>query len=126
MLLIRVGNHTRDVHCVTSRSKLDTQWEGVTVDDILADAGLSAPTSFVLAHCFDGYSTNVPLADLTWGKAMVALKYQGEALPRDHGGRATPGYVFICGSNDFVDVAADGALGAGLEATSISTERYGV
>ena len=38
---------------------------------------------------------------------------------------ATPGYVFVCGSNAFVDVAADGALGAGLEATSIRTERYG-
>jgi DMSO/TMAO reductase YedYZ molybdopterin-dependent catalytic subunit len=79
---------TRDIHCVTAWSKLDTEWEGVTIDDILADAGLSAPTDFVLAHCFDGYSTNVPLADLTAGKAMVALKYQSEALPRDHGGPA--------------------------------------
>lgn len=79
---------TRDIHCVTAWSKLDTQWEGVTIDDILADAGLSAPTGFVLAHCFDGYSTNVPLAELTSGKAMVALKYQGELLPRDHGGPA--------------------------------------
>jgi DMSO/TMAO reductase YedYZ molybdopterin-dependent catalytic subunit len=78
----------RDIHCVTAWSKLDTSWEGVTVDDILADAGLDAPTEFVLAHCFDGYSTNVPLADLTSGKAMVALKYDGKPLPRDHGGPA--------------------------------------
>lgn len=79
---------TRDIHCVTAWSKLDTRWEGVTIDDILADAGIRAPSDFVLAHCFDGYSTNVPLADLTAGKAMVALNYQGEALPRDHGGPA--------------------------------------
>jgi DMSO/TMAO reductase YedYZ molybdopterin-dependent catalytic subunit len=79
---------TRDIHCVTSWSKLDTSWEGVTVDDILADAGLAAPTEFVLAHSYDGYSTNVPLADLVGGKAMVALKYEGEPLPRDHGGPA--------------------------------------
>lgn len=79
---------TRDIHCVTSWSKLDTSWEGVTVDDILADAGLAAPTEFVLAHSYDGYSTNVPLADLVAGKAMVALKYEGEPLPRDHGGPA--------------------------------------
>jgi DMSO/TMAO reductase YedYZ molybdopterin-dependent catalytic subunit len=79
---------TRDIHCVTAWSKLDTRWEGVTVDDILADAGVAAPTSYVLAHTVDGYSTNVPLADLTTGKAMVALKYEGEALPRDHGGPA--------------------------------------
>ena len=31
---------TRDIHCVTSWSKLDTEWEGVLIEDILADAGL--------------------------------------------------------------------------------------
>ena len=39
---------TRDIHCVTSWSKLNTAWEGVVVDDILADAGLIAPTPFAL------------------------------------------------------------------------------
>ena len=79
---------TRDIHCVTSWSKLDTSWEGILVDDILADAGIGAPTEFILAHSFDGYSTNVPLADLTSGKAMIALKYDGAPLSRDHGGPA--------------------------------------
>ena len=27
---------TRDIHCVTKWSKLDTPWEGVLIDDILA------------------------------------------------------------------------------------------
>jgi DMSO/TMAO reductase YedYZ molybdopterin-dependent catalytic subunit len=79
---------TRDIHCVTAWSKFDTSWEGVAIDDLLADAGISAPTAFVLAHCHDGYSTNVPLADLVSGRAMVAVKYEGEPLPRDHGGPA--------------------------------------
>ena len=43
---------TRDIHCVTSWSKLNTAWEGVIVDDILADAGVERPTDFVLAHCY--------------------------------------------------------------------------
>ena len=30
----------------------------------------------------------MPLADLATGKAMVALKYEGQPLPRDHGGPA--------------------------------------
>ena len=38
---------------------------------------------------------------------------------------APPGHVFVCGSNAYVDVAADGALAAGLGAPSIRTERYG-
>jgi DMSO/TMAO reductase YedYZ molybdopterin-dependent catalytic subunit len=79
---------TRDIHCVTSWSKLDTAWEGVIIDDILADAGVEAPTQFLLAHSYDGYSTNVPLADLASGKAMIALKYEGKPLERDHGGPA--------------------------------------
>jgi DMSO/TMAO reductase YedYZ molybdopterin-dependent catalytic subunit len=79
---------TRDIHCVTSWSKLDTAWEGVIIDDIFADAGIEAPTDFVLAHSYDGYSTNVPLADLASGRAMVALKFEGQPLTRDHGGPA--------------------------------------
>ena len=80
---------TRDIHCVTKWSKLDTPWEGVLIDDILAAAGLDAPpTPFTLAHSFDGYSTNVPTADLVGGKAMIALRYEGKSLPPDHGGPA--------------------------------------
>jgi DMSO/TMAO reductase YedYZ molybdopterin-dependent catalytic subunit len=79
---------TRDIHCVTTWSKLNTPWEGVLIDDILADAGLEPPTGFVLAHSFDGYSSNVPVADLTGGKAMVATRYEGKPLEPDHGGPA--------------------------------------
>jgi DMSO/TMAO reductase YedYZ molybdopterin-dependent catalytic subunit len=79
---------TRDIHCVTTWSKLNTPWEGVLIDDILADAGLEPPTGFVLAHSFDGYSTNVPVADLASGKAMVATRYEGKPLEADHGGPA--------------------------------------
>ena len=79
---------TKDIHCVTSWSKLDTVWEGVLIEDILADAELDRPTDFVLAHCYDNYSTNVPLTDLLSGKAMVALSYAGKPLSRDHGGPA--------------------------------------
>ena len=79
---------TRDIHCVTTWSKFDTFWEGVLVDDVLADAGIEAPTGFTLAHSFDGYTTNVPTADLVGGRAMVALRYEGKAIPPDHGGPA--------------------------------------
>lgn len=79
---------TRDIHCVTTWSKFNTPWEGVLVDDILAEAGIEAPTKFTLAHSFDGYTTNVPTADLVDGKAMVALRYEGAPLAVDHGGPA--------------------------------------
>ncbi|SEQ39753.1 DMSO/TMAO reductase YedYZ, molybdopterin-dependent catalytic subunit [Faunimonas pinastri] len=79
---------TRDIHCVTRWSKLDTAWQGVLVDDIVAAANISAPTGFTLAHSYDGYSTNVPTDDLVGGKAMIALLYAGEPITPDHGGPA--------------------------------------
>lgn len=79
---------TRDIHCVTKWTKLDTSWEGVLVDDILTAAGLTPPTAYVLAHSFDGYTTNIPAADLTGGKAMVAMRFNGKPLHPEHGGPA--------------------------------------
>jgi DMSO/TMAO reductase YedYZ molybdopterin-dependent catalytic subunit len=79
---------TRDIHCVTKWSKFNTAWSGVMIDDILAEAGIEAPSDFVLAHSYDGYSTNVPTEDLTVGKAMIATAYEGNPIIPDHGGPA--------------------------------------
>jgi DMSO/TMAO reductase YedYZ molybdopterin-dependent catalytic subunit len=79
---------TGDIHCVTQWSKLDTAWRGVSIDDVLAAAALAPPTKFTLVHSFDGYSTNVPTADLIGGKAMVALRYAGDPIAAEHGGPA--------------------------------------
>lgn len=79
---------TRDIHCVTTWSKLDTRWEGVMVDDLLTAAGLTPPTDFLLAHSFDGYATNVPVADVIGGKGMIATHYDDLPLEPDHGGPA--------------------------------------
>ncbi len=78
-----------DIHCVTTWSKLDTEWSGVTFDTLLAAAGLmEPPTTFVMAHCDGGYTTNVPCEDLTDGKGMIATHYDGEPITPEHGGPA--------------------------------------
>ena len=77
-----------DIHCVTTWSKFDTRWRGVSIDDLLLAAGIDTPKPFVLAHSVDGYSTNVPTADLIGGKAIVALYYDNTPLSPDHGGPA--------------------------------------
>jgi DMSO/TMAO reductase YedYZ molybdopterin-dependent catalytic subunit len=79
---------TRDIHCVTTWSKFDTVWQGVMIDDILAAAGIDEATAFTLVHGYDDYSANVPTADLTGGKAMVATLYDGRPITPDHGGPA--------------------------------------
>jgi len=77
-----------DIHCVTTWSKFDTTWEGVTVDDLLAAAGVAAPSAYVLAQSYDEYDTNVPLADLSGAQAMVATRYAGAPITPEHGGPA--------------------------------------
>jgi DMSO/TMAO reductase YedYZ molybdopterin-dependent catalytic subunit len=81
---------TTDIHCVTKWSKLGTVWEGVSVDTLLAESltrGVeSAP--YVLAVSDGNYTTNLPLADVTGGKAWVAVKYDGAPLAPEHGGPA--------------------------------------
>jgi DMSO/TMAO reductase YedYZ molybdopterin-dependent catalytic subunit len=77
-----------DIHCVTKWSKLDTAWEGVTIDDLFTAAGIDPPTPYLLAESFDGYDTNVPVADLVDGKAMIATRFDGRPLEAEHGGPA--------------------------------------
>ncbi len=77
---------TVDIHCVTRWSKLDTIWQGVSVDTLLSHVEHHA--SYVLAHCDGGYTTNLPLADVTGGRAWVAFDYGGEPLDPEHGGPA--------------------------------------
>jgi DMSO/TMAO reductase YedYZ molybdopterin-dependent catalytic subunit len=77
---------TKDIHCVTSWSKFDTVWEGVSVD-ILLD-GVDLRGGFVVAACDGGYTTNLPLDDVTGGKAWVVDTYDGKPLPPEHGGPA--------------------------------------
>jgi DMSO/TMAO reductase YedYZ molybdopterin-dependent catalytic subunit len=81
---------TVDIHCVTKWSKFDTRWEGVSVDTLLHgayEAGVSEQP-YVVAFCDGGYTTNLPLADVTGGKAWVAFGYDDGALPPEHGGPA--------------------------------------
>ena len=77
---------TRDIHCVTRWSKLDTVWEGVSVDTLLD--GVETSADYVVAYCDGGYTTNLPLDDITGGKAWVAFGYDGEPLDPEHGGPA--------------------------------------
>jgi DMSO/TMAO reductase YedYZ molybdopterin-dependent catalytic subunit len=77
---------TCDIHCVTSWSKLGTGWRGVAIDTLLE--GVDTAADFVLAHCAGGYTTNLPLEDLTDGRAWIVHEYEGSPLSSEHGGPA--------------------------------------
>src|ERR687896_2704525 len=50
---------TRDIHCVTKWSKLDTTWEGVSVDTLLD--GIETSAEYVVAFSDGGYKKKLPL-----------------------------------------------------------------
>ncbi len=77
-----------DISCVTKWTKLDMEWEGVSVDTLLEHIELDPRAKFVTAFSHEGYTTNMPLQDAIHGNAFVALKYNGEPLEPEHGGPA--------------------------------------
>jgi DMSO/TMAO reductase YedYZ molybdopterin-dependent catalytic subunit len=82
------SSYTGDIHCVTTWSKLGMTFTGVSVDTLLEIAEPSPAATHVLAFSHTGYTTNLPLADVTGGKAWVAWEVDGRPLPVDHGGPA--------------------------------------
>lgn len=76
------------IHCVTTWSKFGMTFTGVSVDTLLEIARPLPEAGYVLAFSHTGYTTNLPLADVTGGRAWVAWEVDGQPLARDHGGPA--------------------------------------
>jgi len=77
---------TKDIHCVTRWSKFDTEWRGVSIDTLLGAVEYDA--EYAMGFSDGGYTTNLPIEDLTDGKAWLAYSYDGEPLDPEHGGPA--------------------------------------
>ena len=75
-----------DIHCVTTWSKLNTKWEGVSLDTLFKSTDTTA--GFALVGSYGGYTTNLPLGDLLGGKAWIVYAYEGAPLSPVHGGPA--------------------------------------
>lgn len=76
-----------DIHCVTRWSKFDTEWEGVSVRQMV-EAGLIRllPTArFVIQHAEFGFTANLPLEVVLADNFLLATHYNGELLTLDHG-----------------------------------------
>ena len=76
-----------DIHCVTRWSKFDTEWEGVSVKDMV-DQGLirlKPQARFVMQHCEYGFTVNAPLSVVLSDVFLLATHYNGQPLEPDHG-----------------------------------------
>jgi DMSO/TMAO reductase YedYZ molybdopterin-dependent catalytic subunit len=74
-----------DIHCVTTWSRYDNDWQGVATRDLLALVAPRDEAAAVMLHGYDGYTTNVTLADFAAPGAMLVHAWQGRALTQEHG-----------------------------------------
>ena len=77
-----------DFHCVTTWSKYDCDWSGVAFTTLFELAQPKPEAKFVYFTSYDGYSTNVPLANCLDDDVLVATRFGGEPVTLEHGGPA--------------------------------------
>jgi len=74
-----------DIHCVTTWSKLDTEWEGVSTRHLLELAKPKPGAKYVIAECDEGFTANLLLEDLLADDVLCAYRYGGKDLTPEHG-----------------------------------------
>ncbi|HLO75134.1 MAG TPA: sulfite oxidase-like oxidoreductase [Magnetospirillum sp.] len=75
-----------DIHCVTTWSRYDNAWKGVSARHLLQQVRPRAGAEFLMFRSYDGYTTNVPLHRFADDDVLLAHSWQGQPLSRDHGG----------------------------------------
>ncbi|MCU1308609.1 MAG: sulfite oxidase-like oxidoreductase [Acidobacteriaceae bacterium] len=76
---------TSDFHCVTRWSRFDNAWTGVSFREVMKLARPKPEAEFVLVHGEQGYTANVPLADLDRENVLFATHHDRKPLEPDHG-----------------------------------------
>jgi len=84
-VLPKTKAHT-DIHCVTSWSKFDTNFEGLAVKELMKLVQVKPEAKAVMAHCYGGYTANLLLDDFLRDENLLAYVYEDGPLPREHGG----------------------------------------
>lgn len=77
-----------DYHCVTTWSKFDCAWRGVSFLSLYELVRPTAAAAFVYFTSRDGYSTNVPLEKCLDDDVLIATHFDGKPLTPEHGAPA--------------------------------------
>ena len=74
---------TADIHCVTKWTKLDTQWQGVSLETLFEHVEIDDAAEYVIAFCDGDYSTNLPLEDVRVERDPVPIELRRSMLSED-------------------------------------------
>jgi len=75
-----------DIHCVTTWSKLNNTWEGVSTGEIIKQISIKPEAAFAIVHAVGNFTTNLTLREFLDEDVLLAIKHNGEVLTADHGG----------------------------------------
>ncbi|MGZ7116577.1 MAG: sulfite oxidase-like oxidoreductase [Methanobacterium sp.] len=75
-----------DIHCVTTWSKLNNIWEGVSTSKIKELVDIPSDAKYVMVHASGNFSTNLPIEDFFQPDVLFATKHNGIPLTKGHGG----------------------------------------
>ena len=79
-----------DIHCVTTWSRYDNTWQGISGQQFLAVVKPQANAKFMVFHSHDGYTTNVPVKAFAEDDVILAHTWNGQPISREHGGPVRP------------------------------------
>ncbi len=77
-----------DFHCVTTWSKYDCPWGGVAFTTLYELVQPRPEARYVYFTGYDGYSTNVSLEQCLDDDVLIATRFDGKPVSREHGGPA--------------------------------------
>jgi len=75
-----------DIHCVTTWSRLNNLWEGLSSNEIKNIVNIDPQARFVIVHAFGRFTTNLTISDFFEPDVLLALKHDGQSIAADHGG----------------------------------------
>src|SRR5271157_5607362 len=74
-----------DIHCVTTWSRLDNLWEGVSTSVLKDLVNINPEAGFAIIHASGGFTTNLSIDDFFQEVVLFATKHDGKTITQDHG-----------------------------------------
>ncbi|HEX2582412.1 MAG TPA: sulfite oxidase-like oxidoreductase [Dongiaceae bacterium] len=83
---LRQSESLSDIHCVTTWSRYDNHWRGVSAFDLIQLVKPQPAARYVIFHSYDNYTTNLPLHEFADEDVLLATHWEGKPITREHGG----------------------------------------
>ncbi len=74
-----------DIHCVTTWSRLNNTWEGISSSVLKELVKILPEAKFVLVHAEAGFTTNLPISDFFQPDVLFAIKHDSQPMTPEHG-----------------------------------------